>query len=600
MHYVWDIEGNGLHELVLDQKGQPSFECDKVHCLVAVNIQTGEMHTFRPHQIKEGWDFLCQAESIIGHNILGYDIPVMERITGKKLPKTVKIIDTLLMAMLLWPDRGSCPAGGYSLKNIALYYGGDQKSDYEGGWEEFNQDMLHYCQQDVKTNLNIFRRLSAECKERVPKQVLQLEHDFSRIISNQTARGWSYNLEGGEKLLMDILLKKRGIEDNLRKIFPDRKEEMKSPQYWVDPQSGKQYTTKGDVIGKGSGAIKSRLVKGPNKFKLIPFNPGSSMQIAERLREKYGWQAKVNPETNKPICGSQELEELDFPEAKLLLEYRDTDKLRGQVEDWNARAGYSRDGKIHGSLKTLGTVTGRTSATQPNIQQVSGEKSARELWIPSDGMVQVGADLSGLELRCLAHYMFPYDNGEYSDLILNGDIHTANQEAAGLETRNQAKTFIYALIYGAGNAKIGSTVGGSAHKGGKLKNTFFQNIPALKTVIDQAIECADSQGEIKMLDGRLCPVRSSHKALNVLLQGAGAIISKTWCVIANQDVQDAGLRAHQIGFIHDEMQWEVHPFDANSLCEILTKASLKAGNLLDIRMPIDSEATIGTSWAECH
>ena len=196
--------------------------------------------------------------------------------------------------------------------------------------------------------------------------------------------------------------------------------------------------------------------------------------------------------------------------------------------------------------------------------------------------------------------MFPYDNGEYADLILNGDIHTANQEAAGLETRNQAKTFIYALIYGAGNAKIGSTVGGSAHKGGKLKNTFFQNIPALKTVIDQAIECADSQGEIKMLDGRLCPVRSSHKALNVLLQGAGAIISKTWCVIANQDVQDAGLRAHQIGFIHDEMQWEVHPFDANSLCEILTKASLKAGNLLDIRMPIDSEATIGTSWAECH
>lgn len=599
-HYVWDIEGNGLHEITLDQKGQPTIECDTVHCLVAVDAQTGDMKTFRPHQIEEGWDLLCKADSIIGHNILGYDIPVMERITGKRLPDSVKVIDTLLMAMLLWPDRSSCPANGYSLKNIALYYGGNQKSDYDGGWEEFNEDMLKYCQQDVRTNLNIFQRLSSDCKGRVPANVFQLEHDFSRIICDQTAHGWYYDLNGGEKLLMDILLRKRGIEDQLRKIFPDTKEELKTPQYWIDPQSGNQYTTKSDVKGKGSGAIKARLVKGPNKYKLIPFNPGSSLQIARRLKDKYGWQAKVNEETGKPICGSEELEQLEFPEAKLLLEYRDVDKLRGQVEDWNARAGYSRDGRIHGTLKTLGTVTGRTAATQPNIQQVSGERSARELWQPTPNLVQVGADLSGLELRCLAHYMAPYDNGDYADLILNGDIHTANQKAAGLETRSQAKTFIYALIYGAGNAKIGSTVGGSAHKGGKLKSTFFENLPALKTVIDQAVDCAANHGEIKMLDGRICPVRSSHKALNVLLQGAGAIISKTWCVIANQKVKKEGLRAHQIGFIHDEMQWECHPFDAPRLCEILTSSSLLAGEKLNFRMPVDSEATIGTSWAECH
>ena len=600
MHLVWDIEGDGLHEIVLDQKGQPKPEATKVHCLVAVDIQTNEMYTFRPHQIKEGWDLLCKAETIIGHNILGYDIPVMERIMGTPLPKEVKIVDTLLMAMLLWPDRGTCPAGGYGLKNLGLYYGENEKADYDGGWEEFSEDMLTYCQQDVRTNVDIFRRLTKDCKAKVPAEVLAFEHDFARIISRQTARGWSYDIDKGERYLFEILSRKRGIEDELRRIFPDRIEIMKKCQYWLDPVTGNQYPTKGSVTGQGQGEIKARLVEGPPNEKRHPFNPSSSMQIAERLKEKYGWQAKVNPDTGKPICGSQELEELDFPEAKLLLEYRETDKLRGQVEDWNARSGYSRDGKIHGNLKTLGTVTGRTAATQPNIQQVSSDKKARELWIPSEGMVQVGADLSGLELRALAHYMAPMDDGKYADEILNGDIHTANQEAAGLETRNQAKTFIYALIYGGGNAKIGSIVGGSANKGAQLKANFFRNIPALAKLIEDSKMVAEDKGGIKLLDGRFCPVRSAHKSLNVLLQGCGAIISKKWCIIANERVKEAGLRANQLGFIHDEMQWECHPADAEQLCEILTTSSVIAGEELGIRMPVDSEAQIGKNWSECH
>ena len=600
MHLVWDIEGNGLHEIIIDQKGQPTKEADKVHCVVAVDLQTDEMHTFRPHQIDEGWDLLCNATSIIGHNILQYDIPVMERITGRRLPDSVKIIDTFMMAQLLWPDRSNNPAQGYGLKQLALFFGGNQKADYDGGWEEFNEEMLSYCQQDVRTNVDIFKKLTARSKDRVPANVLQLEHEFGRIISDQTATGWHYDLDGGERLLIDILLKKRGIEDDLRKAFPDIKEEMKSPQYWEDPETGLQYTTKGDIKGKGSGAIRERVVKGPNKFKMIPFNPGSSVQIADRLREKYGWQAEINEASGKPICDVEVLKALDFPEAKLLLEYRDTDKLRGQVEDWNARSSWSRDGRIHGTLKTLGTVTGRTAATQPNVQQVSGDKAARSLWQPTPGWVQVGADLSGLELRCLAHYMAPHDNGAYADLILNGDIHTANQNAAGLETRDQAKTFIYALIYGGGNGKIGEIVGGSAHKGGKLKDTFFKNLPALKTVIDQASACADSDGELRLLDGRKVPVRSSHKALNVLLQGAGAVISKEWCITANRLVANRKLRARQIGFIHDEMQWECHPEDAEMLCEVLTASSLVAGETLGIRMPVDSEAQIGANWSECH
>ena len=212
----------------------------------------------------------------------------------------------------------------------------------------------------------------------------------------------------------------------------------------------------------------------------------------------------------------------------------------------------------------------------------------------------MGCDLSGLELRCLAHYMAPYDGGDYGNTIMNGDIHTKNQEAAGLSTRDQAKTFIYALIYGGGNGKIGEIVGGSANAGGQLKQNFFDAIPALKKLIDHAGQAASADGAIELLDGRTVPVRSEHKALNVLLQGCGAIISKWWCLIANARVAEAGLRANQIGFIHDEMQWECHPQDVPALSKILEESAEAAGEHLGIRMPIEAEASHGSSWADCH
>lgn len=598
---AFDIEADGLAEIALDGKGQCKGVVSKLHCLVAIDVATNEEFLFRPHQMREAWEFLKSAHALVAHNGIGYDIPVMERFMGERLPESVKVIDTLIMARMTWPDRQSNPAGGYSLKAVGDFFGGEQKSDYEGGWAEFSQEMLDYCVQDVRTTVEVFHKLMRNVKNgAIPKDSLEMEHKFAKIIAEQTERGWAFDIDRGEKLLFSILSTKRGLEDELRAIFPDRREELKSCEYWIDPETDLRYTTKGEVKGKGSGAIKARLVPGPNKFKLHPFNPSSSMQIAVRLEEKYGWKAERNPKTDKPICDVAVMQSLKFPEAKKLLEYREVDKLRGQLEDWIARAGMSRDGRIHGGLNTLGTVTGRTAASQPNIQQVSGNKDARSLWTVADGMVQVGCDLSGLELRALAHYMEPYDGGEYADVILNGDIHTQNQTAAGLQTRDQAKTFIYALIYGGGNGKMGEIIGGSAAEGGRLKDRFFKSIPAIKKLIDGAATAASSDGAIELLDGRVVPVRSEHKALNVLLQGCGAIISKWWAIIANDRVKAAGLRAWQIGFIHDEMQWECHPEDVAALSKILEDASISAGEHLNIRMPIEAEASHGANWSDCH
>jgi len=597
---VFDIETNGYNELKINQKGQVITECDTVHCLVVVDLNTRTEHVFYPHQIQDGIDFLATGDVLIGHNIINYDLPVLKRLYNAEALEDKKVIDTMLMAMLLYPDRQNNEAKGYSLKALSEAFGLDnQKSEYEGSWENFNASMLKYCIQDVKTNADLFNVLTEKCKH-VPANVMKFEHDFAKIIADQTSRGWWYDFKMGEQVLFKLLSDKRGIEDELRKIFPDKKEYLKSVAYYVDPETNIQYLTKGEVKGKGSSVIKERLVKGPNKYKLIPFNPGSSQQIVERFQEKYTWEPKYNPETGNPVCDVQVLKELEFPEAKLLLEYRDLDKLRGQVEDWNLRAQYSRDNRIHGSLNTLGTVTGRTSASQPNIQQVSSNKEARSLWGPSPGMVQVGSDLSGLELRCLAHYMHPNDGGQYAHIILNDDIHTINQKAAGLDTRNQAKVFIYALIYGAGNTKIGSIINGSAKQGGQMKDRFFENIPALKKLIDNVTTQAGRQGNIRLLDGRVVPVRSVHKALNVLLQGAGAIVSKMWCITANRMIKEAGLPAYQIGFIHDEMQWECHEKYAEEVSKILVDAAEEAGRLLNIRMPIAAEATVGKNWSECH
>lgn len=605
---AFDIEANGLAEVNIVGQGQPDPEISRIHCIVAVDIKTKEVFKFRSHQVKEAWDFLNEAKALIAHNGLTYDILVLNRLVGSSFVDYKKMLDktydTLLMSRLMWPDRQKNPAGGYSLKAIGDYVGGQKKSDYSGDWEAFSQEMLDYCVQDVLTTIDIFNYLTRGLKDRgVSSNVIKMEHDFGRIIALQTERGWCFDIDSAEKVLFQILETKRSIEDQLRSVFPDTIKQMASVEYHVDPETNLKYSTKSEVKGKGSGAIRARLIAGPYKTKSIPFNPGSSLQITQRFGKKYDWVPDRNIETGKPICDVSVLESLDFPEAALLLKYREVDKLRGQIEDWIHRSGISRDGRIHGSLNTLGTVTGRTSAKQPNIQQVSGDSLARDLWIVPQDSFMVGCDLSGLELRCLAHYLYPFDEGVYANEILSGDIHKLNQNAAGLENRDQAKTFIYALIYGGGNAKIGEVVGGDDRQGANLKSKFFKRLPALKDLIENTKGEASLMGNITLIDGRPVPLRSEHKALSVLLQGCGAIVAKQWCIEAHKilDRDGASSKCFQIGFIHDEMQWECSDdSSATYLCKVLEQAAVNAGEYLNMSIPIEAEATIGRKWSECH
>ena len=226
----------------------------------------------------------------------------------------------------------------------------------------------------------------------------------------------------------------------------------------------------------------------------------------------------------------------------------------------------------------------------------------RELFKVPEGKVLVGVDVSGLELRALAHYLYPYDKGAYAEVVLNGDIHTFNQRAAGLDTRDQAKTFIYALIFGAGPAKLGSIAGGTHHTGLKLKKKFFTEIPALKRLIDAVSNKASSNKYLIGLDGRKLPVRSAHSSLNLLIQSAGSLICKRWLVEMHKDVLTMGWRdrCQQVAWVHDETQWECDEELGEEFGRLSVASVGKAGQYFDIRTRLDAEYSVGKNWAETH
>ena len=563
---IFDLEANGLNELVLDRKGVPRPEADRIHVLVTKDIDTGSVEVYRENDVNDGVRALCNADIIIGHNIILYDIPILERGTHR-IP--TKVYDTLIISRMMFPDKADHPLGGNSLKAWGEYLG-EYKTDYQGGWEAWSQEMEDYCIQDVHVSERIFRyQLDFIKKNEKP---VRLEHMVTNIIADQIENGFGFNLEAAQSLEQELMYEKASIEDQMRSIFPD-----------------KIHVRYSDKTGK-------RL-----KDKVEVFNPGSRQQIGDRLIEKYNWEPPTTDKGNYNI-DAQVLKALDFPEAKQLCTYFDTTKLMSQVSDWVTRASHSRDGRIHGSLNPQGTVTGRMTASQPNLQQVSGDARARALFRPRDGWKQVGIDASGLEARLLASRMAEFDGGDYADVILNGDIHTTNQEAAGLSTRDQAKTFFYGFIYGAGNKKIGEIVGKGESVGAKLKKKFLAELPALKKVMDRARVSADSRKAVTLLDGRSVPVRSAHKALNTQIQGDGAIVMKLAQCILNEKIKENGLadKAKFMATVHDEWQLECDPSVAEQVGKLGVTSITEAGERLGCRMRLDGEFKIGENWSECH
>ena len=569
---VFDIEANGLNEVTSGKKDTYLREATKVWCMSIMDLVTGNTYLFEQDTMKKGVQMLRDADLIIGHNIYGYDIPLLERLYGPINKKPYdEILDTLILSRMIYGDNPPTKDQSHGLEAWGEHLN-NHKIKYTGGWESYTAEMGKYCVQDSIATASVYKKLVETTYFQQNKRAVRMEHVVADIIKRQVEAGFSFDITRAETLEMELLYEKSQIEDEMRRIFPDK------------------------IIVRHSEKTGKRL-----KDKVEYFNPGSRQQIAARLHEKYGWQSPITDKGN-PKVDHAVLSNLDYPEAKALCEYFDLVKLMSQVSDWIMRSKTSRDGKIHAYINTLGAVTGRMSSKEPNIQQVHSDPRARALFKPKDGWSLVGSDLKGLELRMLAHYLYPYDSGTYASEVCDGDVHIHNQKAMELDSRSTAKVAIYCFLYGGGDEKFAKTLGSSIYKAKQTKTRLLENIPGLKKLIDTCKFDTLANGYVKPFNWRPVYVRKEHAALNTLLQSSGAHIAKAWTCVADQRLKlEIGQdKFNWVASVHEELQVECHPDVAHRVGNILCESAITAGELLKCNCKIEAEYKVGSNWSETH
>jgi hypothetical protein len=707
---IFDIEGDGLLQSKFIKYGDDLIEIPpmtKIHCLCITEFETGKKFKFVGlEEIEEGVRLLEDAEMVVGHNILDFDL----RAIAKVFPWFEfrgKVRDTLVMTRLMFShqkeldfrlhERDRLPSkfiGRHSLDSWG-YRIGKWKGDYseqrekeakELGitnplavhlhvWGTYNEEMGSYCENDVDVTEELWKML---IELNYPEFPIIFEHEIADRLIQQEDNGFPFNTEAANKLRLELEEFREKIRVECEQKFPGRMEPQKITTYgklreefnavdWdainnleledsvyemlVDHPSDKP--TPQLMIPKRS--IKYKDVTKGDRIAGAPFtpvyykefNPGSRQQVAERLIE-LGWKPTDFTEKGQPQVNEITLKHAaeNIPIADSLADYFGVQKTLGQLAEgdngWLKLV--TAENKIHHHVNPCGAVTGRCTHANPNLGQVpsisktdkkdengnlildeKGEKikvpklgraggwgyECRSLFHTTSPFVMMGSDLSGIELRCLAHYMAEFDGGEYAKILLEGDVHSVNQKAAGLESRDQAKTFIYATLYGAGPAKIGSIVlpFGSEHEqeriGKELLDRFLRNMPALKKLMKK-LKSEARRGWIEGIDGRRLYIRAQHAALNTLLQNAGAMIAKKWYLLFEEFMENKGY-SHSweqdfamMAFVHDEIQVAVREEIAQIAGETSVEAAAASGDFFKFQLPVAAEFKIGLTWSDTH
>lgn len=613
MATIFDIETNGLYE-----------EASVIHCIsIKTDDKPTEVYASKPlagvaGTIQEGLDILSKADLLVGHNIVNYDIPVIIKLYPDWVYNGV--LDTLILSRLVYPNisltdanRKTIPPklkGSHSLKAWG-YRLRVLKGEYAEQWGELNTEMIEYCRQDANVTALLYEKL---IKANTPSEAIWLEQEFARIIGRQERYGVWFDLDKAQKLHVELLSEVERAEQELFSVFKPLKQ-WTLKDYPLKPY--KQDGSKSQVLLNQELLGCHRNKKGEwGYYKEAYFNPSSRDHIALWLKTVYNWKPTEFTETGKPVINESVLEKLDFPEGKILAHYFNVTKLIGQLAEgknaWLKSVG--KDQRIHGRVNTLGAVSRRCTHSNPNMAQVPSTRAykgheARELFGVPKGKKLVGCDADGLELRTLSHFMARFDGGVYAKAVDEGkkedgtDIHTLNQKSAGLPTRDAAKTFIYAFLYGAGDGKIGEIVKGSAEDGKKLKEKFYRKLPAIKRLVELVAEVYKNTKTLKALDGNPYHIRSAHSALNTLLQGAGALVMKYYLIFLDRNLKakyEAGKQYEFVLNVHDEVQIECDEEIAEDVARTAEDTFADVTAYLKFRIPLRGTASIGNTWADTH
>jgi len=576
MDLVFDIETDDL-------------KATKVWCIVAQDVDTNEIFKFPPNKLDDGVKLLQSADRLIGHNIIGFDVPMIKKFFDVDLTNK-ELLDTLVLSRLFNPTR----EGGHSLEKWG-YKLGFNKIEFED-YQNYSSDMLNYCVRDVQLNTLVLKELKKEAKG-FSKESVCLEHDIADIMKRQEKDGFKFHEINANLLLAELRQEMQSIEDEVHETFQPK---------WVDDKLVTPYIRKDGVLSK-RGLTDEEYERCLNSSDYRPFmrqtlqefNLGSRKQIGEYLTD-FGWKPDRFTPTGQPIVDEKTLSEIThIHEANLIAKFLLLQKRIAQIESW--LESLQEDGRVHGFVIPNGAITGRMTHRNPNLAQVPSSsspygKECRSCWIVEEGNKLVGIDASGLELRMLAHYM---DDKEFINEIINGDIHTANQKLAKLKSRDKAKTFIYALMYGAGDEKLGKVVGGNTSDGKRARQYFFDNKPEFKSLRDR-VQRAAAKKYLKGIDGRKLYIRNNHAALNTLLQGAGAIVMKKALSLLDNKLKLNTIDYKFVANIHDEWQVEVRESQADFVGLRAVEAITEAGEHFNLRCPLDGEYKVGDNWSETH
>lgn len=588
MRLVFDIETDGLLR-----------NLTKIHCIVAQDLDTNEVYKFDGtgdhHSIREGLALLKYADELFGHNIIGYDFEAIKEVFPRwKYNGTA--YDTLILSRLFFTDlldrdfrsrpanmpaqlygRHSLEAWGHRLSVHKSEFG----KSLSGDWSTYSPEMLDYCAQDVVVSVSLARLFAAKVTEY--RDCISTEHRLATIMAWQESKGFPFAVAKAERLEGQLRSELLKLSEQMRETFP-----------YVD---GGSFTPRANNGPRG-------YVKGAAMCRLKEFNPTSRQHIAWAFATFRGWEPAEMTDTGKPKIDETTLLEYGTDEAKTFARILELQKHLGQLSE-GANAWLKKveaDGRIHHSC-VLNTNTGRMAHMKPNLAQVPSGHEYRELFHPGAHRSQVGADASGLELRCLGHYLARFDGGKFAKEVVEGDIHTALADIYGTD-RKSGKGVTYCLIYGGGDSKLGLTAGASkaqaVKKGKEIRSRIMADLDGFAE-LNAAVQERAKSGVLKGLDGR--PIRlqgKNHAALNYLLQSAGAVICKLWLLRSYELLDEAGIDYFPLAFVHDEVQISVAPSQAEQAGQLIQLAMKDVEHATKFRCALDSEFQVGASWADTH
>lgn len=669
-----------------------SWNATSCWCAVLTDLQTGQTFKFYPKSIftkdHEGFKDelkkkLEEYDVFVGHNWWGAEHYILKNLIGFDSTKK-HVIDTLVLSRLLRPAappvnkhkeffrRGwDTRLGGHSLEAWGNRLG-FRKIKFDQ-FDKFSEEMLTYCVRDVDVNVKILEVLAKEFLEfQFTAESYMIECEAHRLLTQQTMYGFTLHVDRAKALVKETESLKDQYTAEIRKVFPPIRKDIRVLTPRINKSTGKMHGTDKNTL------LNNLHEENPDGtftiYEMVEFNPSSPQQVGERL-QSLGWKPrKFTPTgqaaTSKDVIGEAiEVLAEKNPEVEVLRKFNIVTDRYQKASKWLELA--KETGRVHGRVNHIGPWTHRSSHFDDNMGNIAKVKldangtplrgyegnygwDCRHCWIPQKGWDLVGADASGVQLRALAHYV---DDPEYTHEVISGDIHVANQKAAGIKDRPTAKTFIYAWLLGAGDEKIGTIVEADPSefqelfdqakeinkfnffrkelpekqqqgkhnlmwwivdrltadkrpvhkdvcariiKGHLTKQAFLDNLPALKKFRLQVIPEAARQGYMVGLDGRRIWIPSEHLAMAAYLQGFEAVLMKKAMIIYHQKLEAKGIPFRQVAYVHDEFQIECPPEHTETVGKAVVEALEEAGELLGSRCPITGEYDIGKSWAETH